>query len=390
MDKKAPLAGKIEQKSPFFFPLVFMAIAFISALGLDYMSLKKGEKSYVFGAFPKKEKVITEEKTLDQIVRDNLSQHGIPEDAINPYVDTKGISHILIDLLLSQYKKVESSLEDDLRRTKVSVSKKEERKTDEKDFYLWEIKGKKKQKVILLFSCLKEKVAGKKPPIIEARGKVAIIIDDMGYSLNAIREIISLKRPLTVSVLPFSPYARETAQIARQNGLEIMLHLPLEAIHNQEGNNGTEGIIRSEMTESEVIQTLDRSLKQVPYIRGVNNHMGSKITTDVTFMRIILERLKERELFFIDSRTTSDSVAYYVAQILGIPSASRNIFLDTKMDEDSIRKKLIDLFRLAQKRGQATAIGHPTPQTLKVLKENLHLLDKYNLEPVFASQIVHQ
>ncbi len=401
MERKIPPAGKTlaektVQKNPLFFPLVFLLIALISVLGLDYISWKKGEISYVFAAFPKKkeavaEKVIAKKKDLDIMVTGKLSLHGISPESINQYEDSEGVSHVLVDLDFDKYKELESSFEKDLRSAKASVAKKEEKKTDEKDYYLWEIKGKKKQKIILLFSCLrevKEKIEEKKPPIIEAKGEVAIIVDDMGYSLNAINEICSLKKPLTISVLPFSPLAKETAQIAHQNGLEIMLHLPLEAINNQEGNDGTEGMIHSEMSKTEVIDAVEKSLKQVPHISGVNNHMGSKITADVTFMRIILSRLKGRELFFIDSRTTSDSVAYEVAQIMGIPSAYRNIFLDIESDEEYIKKKLIELFELAQKRGKALAICHPAPQTLKVLKENLHLIDKYNLKLVFASKIV--
>ncbi len=390
------LAEKIVQKNPLFFPLIFLLIALISVLGLDYISWKKGEKSYLFTAFSKKKKPVAEraiakKKDLAETVMGKLSQHGISPESINQYIDSEGVSHVLVDIDFDRYRELESPFEKDLRNVKASVAKKEEKRTGEKDYYLWEIKGKKKQKIILLFSCLrevKEKIEEKKPPIIEAKGEVAIIIDDMGYSLNAINELCSIKIPLTISVLPFSPLAKETAQIAHQNGLEIMLHLPLEAINDQEGNDGTEGMIRSEMSEAEVIETVEKSLEQIPYVSGVNNHMGSKITADVTFMRIILERLKIKKLFFVDSRTTIDSVAYDVAQIMGIPSAYRNIFLDTETDEEHIKKKLIELFELAQKRGQALAICHPTPQTLKILKENLHLMDKYNLKPVFASKIV--
>jgi polysaccharide deacetylase 2 family uncharacterized protein YibQ len=390
------LAEKIAQKNPLFFPLIFLLIALISVLGLDYISWKKGEKSYLYTAFSKKkkpaaEKAIAKKKDLAKTVMEKLSQHGISPESINQYVDSKGVSHVLVDLDFDRYRELESPFEKDLRSVKASVAKKEEKRTDEKDYYLWEIKGKKKQKIILLFSCLrevKEKIEEKKPPIIEAKGEVAIIVDDMGYSLNAINELCSIKKPLTISVLPFSPLAKETAQIAHQNGLEIMLHLPLEAINDQEGNDGTEGMIRSEMSEAEVIDAVEKSLKQIPYISGVNNHMGSKITSDVTFMRIILERLKIKKLFFVDSRTTKYSVAYDVAQILGIPSAYRNIFLDIESNEEYIKKKLIELFELAQKRGKALAICHPTHQTLKVLKEDLHLMDKYNLKPVFASKIV--
>jgi polysaccharide deacetylase 2 family uncharacterized protein YibQ len=116
--------------------------------------------------------------------------------------------------------------------------------------------------------------------------------------------------------------------------------------------------------------------------------MGSRITADSQLMSIILGRLKDRDLFFIDSRTTSSSVAYDIAQNLNIPSAYRHIFLDGELDERYIKRQLIELFRRAQKNGFALGICHPTKETLKVLKENFHLIDEYGLEPVRASQVV--
>jgi polysaccharide deacetylase 2 family uncharacterized protein YibQ len=147
-------------------------------------------------------------------------------------------------------------------------------------------------------------------------------------------------------------------------------------------------MITAEMSEEEVIAIVEKNLDQVPYIRGVNNHMGSRITADSQLMSIILGRLKDRDLFFIDSRTTSSSVAYDIAQNLNIPSAYRHIFLDGELDERYIKRQLIELFRRAQKNGFALGICHPTKETLKVLKENFHLIDEYGLEPVRASQVV--
>jgi len=388
MERRNPLTGNAIKENPFFFPLIFLILAVVSAFCLDFIAWKKGEKSYVFGAFPKKKKVVVKIEALDRTVTETLTQQGIAADAIDKYQDEEGVFHFMIDLAIEKYKSLEIPLEQAFKAAKTSVSKKEQDETEEKNFYLWELKGKEKQKIILLFSCLKEKKEAEKIPVIRAKNKIAIIIDDMGYSLGAIREITDIQKPLTIAILPFSPFARQTAQIAHRNGMEVILHLPLEAINNNNGNNGIEGLIHSAMSQSEVMIAVDDSLDRVPYISGVNNHMGSKITMDKTFMSSILERLKERNLFFIDSRTTTDSVAYEVAQNLGVPSSYRNIFLDNNIDEESIKKNLLTLFKLAQKRGQAVAICHPTPQTLNVLRENLHLLDKYNLEAVHASQIV--
>lgn len=390
MQKRGPLAGIITQTHPSLIALFFVLLAFLSALGLDYIAKQKGGKSYIFGDLSDKKKAPRIEGMLGQVVRKNLFEFGIPDDSIDRYQNSEGAFHFLIDLSQKKYKELESRLEEEFRKAKATVAKKEEQKTEDRNFYLWEVKGKKKEMLILLFSCFEEKpLEEEKPAPEEEKNKVAIIIDDMGYSLRAIKEITTIGKPLTIAVLPLSPLAKETAQIAHQNGLEIILHLPLESINHQEGNNWTEGMIHSEMSKEEVIEAVDKSLDQVPYAIGVNNHMGSKITANEILMRIILERLKERDLFFIDSRTTNHSVAYITAQSLGIPSAYRKVFLDTENEEDIIRRKLIELFRLAQKEGWALGICHPTVETLKVLKENFHLIDKYDIEPVFASQIVH-
>lgn len=227
----------------------------------------------------------------------------------------------------------------------------------------------------------------KEPPKVLRKNKAAIIIDDMGYSLAALKRIISLKKPLTVSILPFSPYAWETALDAHKNNLEVMLHLPLESVNNQE-MDGTDGFILSEMGEEEAKRILEENLSKVPYAKGVNNHMGSKITTDEFLMRIILERLKELNFFFIDSLTTEKSIAFRLAQSMGIPSASREIFLDSIREENHIEKKLLEFFQKAQEKNNSVAICHPFAETLTVLEKNIHLAERHNVELVYVSQIV--
>ena len=134
---------------------------------------------------------------------------------------------------------------------------------------------------------------------------------------------------------------------------------------------------------------LQKSLAQIPYIKGMNNHMGSKITSDTAFMNIILEEIQGKDIYFVDSRTTANTIAFEMARQMGIPSASRNVFLDGEVNEEYIKKQLHSLFRLASKNGQAIGICHPSNETIKVLRENFHLAEQYNLQPVFASQVVN-
>jgi polysaccharide deacetylase 2 family uncharacterized protein YibQ len=219
------------------------------------------------------------------------------------------------------------------------------------------------------------------------KSKVAIVMDDMGNSLEALDELVDLGESVTISVLPYSLHSRETAEIAHREGIEVLLHLPLESLNNHDSETGMEGLIRSGMSEAEVRKIMADNLDQVPYIKGVNNHMGSKVTADEALMRIILEPLKEKGLFFLDSRTSGKSVAFAVARNMGIPAESRQVFLDADGKSELIKERLLELFRLAQKEGRAIGICHPFRETLQTLKENFHLLKDYGLEAVFASEL---
>ncbi len=397
MQKKRSKKRKKANRIPPSTFIIFSLMVLLSAIGLDYIGWKNGEKSYLFSSLAKKKKALLSQESppsqkpppgqeaLDQIVIKSLTLLKIPYDSNQQFRDKKGVLHLMIDLPLKKYKELESLLEKEFNKVSASVQGKEEQLGAEKNYYLWQVKGKRKQRLSILFASQKEKIKAELPPK-KARNKVAIIIDDMGYSLKAINDICSLNKPLTISILPYTPLAKEIARIAHQNKLEVMLHLPLESVNSQRGNH-IEGIILSQMSEEEILKTVEANLDQIPYVTGVNNHMGSKITANKNLMFIVLGPLKERNLFFVDSRTTSRSKAYDVAQTLGIPSAYRHVFLDGENREGYIKGKMIELFRLAQRRGKAIGICHPTERTLRVLRENFHLVEKYDIEPVFASQL---
>ncbi|MEE8605438.1 MAG: divergent polysaccharide deacetylase family protein [Candidatus Aminicenantaceae bacterium] len=390
-------------KTPWIIYVIFSLLAITSAAGLDYINWSKGKKSYVFSILSESRKPKKPKISISQVVLDRLSRQGIPDDSVSKFKDQAGIDHLKIDLSMAEYTNMEIRLRQDLLRAKAKIVKKEQQEDKEKTYFLWDVQRHKAEKLAILFSCKKEppeipeelpevpkekpKVM-EKPPIIEPKYKVALIMDDMGYSLDAIYDILSLQEPITVAIIPFSPVGEQTAQIANQNGLEILLHLPLESINNTEANNNIEGIITTDMSEQEIITLVERNLDQVPYISGVNNHMGSKVTPIESLMYTILQRLKQRNLFFVDSRTTGKSVAYDVALQLEIPTAQRHVFLDSELDEGYIREKLIELFILARKRGEAVGICHPLPETLKVLKESFRLAKEYGVTPVFISELV--
>ncbi len=372
--------------------LLLLIAVTVSLLVFDLIQWKKSKRSHLFGKLLGRSHQIeiADQDSPAELVRKNLGTLEVPASSINKYRDSQGTEHIMIGISEEFYPSAASLLETEFQKAECSVQKKKEREDKEKIYYLWEVTNKQNQKLVILFECQKmDFQRGKELTPKDLSRSVAIIIDDMGFNLDTLKEICSIQMPLTIAILPYSPHAEETAYIAKQNGLEVILHLPLESLNDHEANESAPGIIRSEMSEEEIRNRLSENLMQVPFIVGVNNHMGSKITRNKEIMRIILEQLKEKNLFFIDSVTTGGSIAYEVAKELNIPAAFRNVFLDSVVDEDSIRRQLKELFRLAQ-RSSTPVVGicHPLEPTLKVLKEDLQLIRDYGLEPVYASQIV--
>lgn len=220
-----------------------------------------------------------------------------------------------------------------------------------------------------------------------ARARVAIIFDDAGYSLRAAEEVMSLGRPVTISVLPDLPYSTPVAEEAARRGVEVILHLPMEP------ENGAlplgPGGVRVAMSDAAIERTVTSDLATVPTAVGVNNHMGSRGTADPRVMRAVLTPIKERRLFFVDSLTSPHSVGARIARAMGIRTAVRTVFLDNENDERYVRSQLLTLLRIAQTRGEAIAIGHVGKVTASVLRSMLPLFDEAGVQLVPVSELVH-
>jgi len=205
------------------------------------------------------------------------------------------------------------------------------------------------------------------PPHRLSYPKIGIIIDDLGYDRSLASAFMKLDLPLTLSVLPFTPHTRLIAQKARKEGREIMLHLPLEPIGYPAINPG-DGVLLVSMDREMILETLNRHFGQIPFVAGVNNHMGSRFTENEEKMMIVLAELKRRGLYFIDSRTTANSVAFKVAKKMALRTASRDIFLDSSLSENALKIQMERLLSLSRHRGCAIGIGHPHKETLDLLK----------------------
>jgi polysaccharide deacetylase 2 family uncharacterized protein YibQ len=238
-----------------------------------------------------------------------------------------------------------------------------------------------------------KEIAPEKPPIkkpprdLKKLPLVAIIIDDLGYDRKIAKKLSALDGRISFSILPHSPHQKRIARLAFENGLGIMLHLPMEPFEYPTVNPGP-GTLLTSMTPDQLIRKLEENLAAVPYIEGVNNHMGSRMTAESSQMYQIFSILKKRNLFFIDSRTTSKSLCKPSARLFQIPFAQRDVFLDHFQDPDFIRKQIKELIRIAQRNGQAVGIGHPHILTYEILKEMMPELKK-RVKLVPASEIVH-
>jgi polysaccharide deacetylase 2 family uncharacterized protein YibQ len=214
--------------------------------------------------------------------------------------------------------------------------------------------------------------------------QVAIIIDDIGYNYAQGLKAIQLPGAITYAIIPHSPKATFFAQQAQQYNKEIMLHAPMSTVHNTP--LGQDGLTES-MGEQVFKQALADSLSSLPNVKGVNNHMGSLLTQKDKPMSWVMQSLKQRKLYFIDSRTSAGSVAWDIAQKYGIPSLKRDIFLDHEVTEQFIDSQFKQLIATAQKQGYAVAIAHPYPETIRYLEQNLSTLATQNITLVPASEL---
>ncbi len=241
-----------------------------------------------------------------------------------------------------------------------------------------------------LLSCLLP-VSLLMPAMVMADGakitpSVAIIIDDLGNKLNWGERAVGLPGPVALSFLPHTPHSESLANKAHAAGKEVMLHLPMES---ESGRRLGPGGLTLHMTEKQLQQTTKDALNSIPHVSGLNNHMGSLLTRHPGAMGWLMQVVKDHGgLFFVDSRTTGQTLAREVAAEKELPTARRDVFLDNVRDKRAIKQEFKRLLRLAKKRGYAIGIGHPYPETMAVLKQELAKLGSSGIKLIPVSEIV--
>jgi polysaccharide deacetylase 2 family uncharacterized protein YibQ len=222
-------------------------------------------------------------------------------------------------------------------------------------------------------------------PVPVVKGKIAIVIDDWGYNQNNLGTASLLKYPWTASVLPGLSYSRKVCEELHRHGVQIILHLPMEP---KEKSRLEENTILTSFDEAAIYKIIADDLESLAYVKGVSNHMGSKVTEDPKIMGIIMRQLKKKGLYFLDSFVTSQSVGADVAGKLGLGFARRDIFLDNTEDAQYIRSQLLKLKAKARMYGQAIGVGHDRKVTMQVLREVMPQFEKEGYKFVVLSELI--
>lgn len=216
---------------------------------------------------------------------------------------------------------------------------------------------------------------------------LALVVDDWGYNPNVILYLKEIKIPLNIAILPNLRYSRTVNKIAQQNGHEVLLHLPMQPLETENMEQYLEKItIRENMKDIEIENIVIKFINELNNIKGINNHMGSLISKNEGIMSVILKIVKERNLYYLDSKVTPDSVAPDLAKKIKIKCFERDIFIDKEENSDYIKNQIRKAIKLAQAKGHAIAIGHAKKMTLEAIKEMLPQI-KEKTYPIKLSEL---
>lgn len=227
---------------------------------------------------------------------------------------------------------------------------------------------------------------GEKQQPVKVKAKLAIIIDDFGYSHDPVEAFANITQPITFAVLPYRPYSNEAAARGLSSGHQVILHLPMEPLG--EGGSSEPTAIMVGMGEEQIREIAQKAIQSLPGIIGVNNHQGSKATADKQVMKNVLQVIKNKNLFFVDSRTNHLSVASDTARQMGIHTGENQLFIDNVDDVVAVKKQIRIAQDMALQHGSAIIIGHARMNTATAVRDMVPELIQNGVQLVFVSQLI--
>lgn len=368
--------------------IIFFLIALITVIVLEYIDFKKGKDSFIF------EKIIRltieDEKVLeaDPFNRKLIDLFDRNQFRFNYFVDESGTYHFKLEVKKAEVKKLVGGIKRISAGLQYRLELSEMRQQASKTIHLYHVKKNQVVSHVILISTQISRDEIKKKTPVDSQPKIAFIIDDIGNRPEFSLDLKKLDIPITASILPESTYAYDEARQIYQYGLESMIHIPMQPKNSGSSSYRNMTVIRLHSDVETMKQIILKARKVIPHARGVNNHEGSLITSQKNVITKFLKIIKKEKLFFVDSRTTSETVAYDVARELKIQTAFRDIFLDSEKTYSHSMSQIQKLISVSLKNGKAIAIGHPFQTTLQAIKDSLKSIRNHGIKIVFVSQIL--
>ena len=377
---------------------MFITVAVITIILLEYIDFKKGEKTFIFT------KIIPLKKTESKINQFNTQLTNvlnINKIVYDYFLDEEKKYHFKLDIeeekfdgLIAKIKIITGQLEGKLALREIQG-------LANKSVMLYEIKLNQKVTHLLLITKLRPAAAVKKPkekPIATRKKKpkakisgpprIAFIIDDIGaYDIGPL-ELKRLEIPITASVLPDSRRVREVVHWLNQYHLKVMIHLPMQPTNSNGKRYDPKKVITIHSTDQQIRSLIQRAKQVVPIAEGMNNHEGSLVTSNRQIMTRVLKIVKEEGLFFVDSRTIGGTVAYEIARELNIRTAHKDVFLDHIPSYSHAIAQIRKLVDFALQKGKAIAIGHPQESTFRAIRDSLDYIKKKGVKIVYVKELL--
>jgi polysaccharide deacetylase 2 family uncharacterized protein YibQ len=373
--------------------LLFISVSLAIIFILEYLDFKNGKNSFIFTKIIKLAKEaprIIEKKPVK--VEPDFSSRLLNiffdrEIKIEYFKDKTNIFHIKASLENSLLKdRLIKKIGELSKKCNQTLNLSEVKKQNNLTLNLYQIFLKQKLTHILLITV-------KSPPIRmptgknKWTGKIAFIMDDIGYASDSSLKLKNLNIPITASIIPSSSYARDESFRLKKFGIETMIHIPMQSLNNNYTDKNWD-FISETSTYAEIRKIVEKAQKIIPFASGINNHMGSLITSEPELISLFMKSIVNKNLFFVDSRTSQDSVAYRIAKNFGIRTVFRDVFLDHVQDYRSTIQQIKRLVSIARHKGQAVGIGHPYETTFRALRDSIPYLNHSKIKIVNVSTLM--
>jgi len=379
----------------------FIVIALVTVVLLEYIDFRKSGKSFIFNKVVPLKKKTDNVKTFNTRLLHLLKSNNIPHDYFpadtNKYHFKMDINHGRYDSLIKKLKDITAGLKGKLELSEIQG-------LTNKSIMLYNVILEGRITHLLLISKFndekKKQQQDQEDPILpspvpetklvpQSNGpRIAFIIDDVGaYDIGPL-ELKRLGIPITASILPDSRRARECARWANEYQLETIIHLPMQPTNSEGMSFDRNKTITPQSTDTEIRALIRHARQVVPQAHGLNNHQGSLVTSNRDIMTRVLKIIREEKLFFIDSRTIGNSVAYDMARAMNIRTTQKDIFIDHVQTYSHSIEQIKKLVETARRKGKAVAIGHPFQSTISAIRDSISYIKSSGVKIVLVKQLL--